>query len=87
MVRTVAWLYQHLPTHPLRIALPAMITVLVTGSCLTVAHTLVGTSQIVRTIAPALTVAFLFNVFTTFKLRRQENDLKSDLDVAPGASL
>jgi hypothetical protein len=70
MVRSVAWLYHHLPAHSSRLVLPALITVAVTGSCLATAHALVGTSNIVQTISPALSVAFLFNIYTTVKLRR-----------------
>jgi hypothetical protein len=72
MVRAVTWLYHRLPDHSTRLALPALITVTVTGSCLATAHTLVGTPHIVRTIAPALSVAFLFNVYTALKLRRAD---------------
>jgi hypothetical protein len=72
MVRAVTWLYHHLPTHSARLVLPALITVAVTGSCLATAHALVGTPHIIRTIAPAISVAFLFNVYTAFKLRRSE---------------
>lgn len=62
MVRAVAWLYNHVPAHLTRMVLPALITVAVTGSCLATAHALVGTADIVQTIAPALTVAFAFNI-------------------------
>jgi len=48
----------------------------VTGSCLAAAHALVGTRNIIQTIAPALTVAFVFNVYTAVKLRRQEGRRK-----------
>ncbi len=72
MIRAVAWLYHHLPAHPIRLVLPALITVAVTGSGLASAHALVGTPGIVQTIAPALSVAFAFNIYTTVKLRRVE---------------
>jgi hypothetical protein len=74
MVRAVAWLYHHLPAHPTRLVLPALITVAVTGSCLATAHGLVGTPNIVQTIAPALSVAFAFNIYTAVKLRKEEGD-------------
>ena len=82
MVHTVAWLYHHLPAHSTRLVLPALITVAVTGSCLATAHALVGTSNIVQTISPALSVAFLFNIYTTVKLRRGD---KCDGGGATGA--
>ncbi|MBC8289020.1 MAG: hypothetical protein H8E37_01775 [Planctomycetes bacterium] len=72
MVRAVTWLYHRLPAHPSRVVLPAVATVSVTGSCLTTAHALVGTRSIVQTIAPALSVAFAFNIFTAVKLGREE---------------
>jgi hypothetical protein len=70
MVRAVTWLYHRLPENSARIVLPALITVLVTGSCLAGAHTITGTANIISTITPAISVAFLFNVYTTLKLRR-----------------
>ena len=72
LVRAVAWLYHRLPDHPTRLVLPGLITVAATGSCLATAHALVGTPDIVQTIAPALSVAFAFCIYTAFKLRRAE---------------
>lgn len=72
MVRAVTWLYHHLPGHRLQIVLPALLTVSVTGTCLASAHAWVGTTNIVSTIAPALTVAFLFNIYTAARIRRAE---------------
>jgi len=69
MVRSVTWLYHRLPAKPARIVLPATATVAVTGSCLATAHALVGTPNIAQTIAPALSVAFAFNIYTAAKLR------------------
>ena len=73
LVRAVAWLYHRLPANPARLVLPGLITVAVTGSCLATAHALVGTSDIVQTIAPPLSVAFAFCVYTAFKLQRVES--------------
>lgn len=87
MVRTVAWLYYHLPAHSTRMVLPALTTVAVTGSCLATAHALVGTPDIVQTIAPALTVAFAFNIYTTVKLRREEERDEGDGSGSTGAPL
>ena len=72
LVRAVAWLYHRLPANPLRLVLPGILTVMVTGTCLAIAHTLVGTADIARTIAPALSVAFAFCVFTAFKIRQAQ---------------
>lgn len=73
MVRSVAWIYHRFAGHALRMLLPALITVSIAGCCLATAHLLAGTSDPLRTIAPALTVAFGFNVFTTNKIRRSAN--------------
>jgi hypothetical protein len=72
LVRAVAWIYHRLPAHPLRLVLPGVLTVTATGTCLAIAHTLVGTADVARTIAPALSVAFAFCVFTAFKIRRAQ---------------
>jgi hypothetical protein len=85
MVRAVTWLYHHLPAHSIRLVLPALITVVVTGSCLATAHTLVGTPHIVRTIAPAISVAFLFNVYTTAKIHRAETGQEENRHGTTGA--
>jgi ABC-type antimicrobial peptide transport system permease subunit len=69
MVRFVTALYSHVPRST-QLVLPALLTVAATGTCLASIHALVGTRDIVRTIAPALSVAFVFNVFTAAKLRR-----------------
>ncbi len=69
MVRAVTWLAQRIKNHSLKLILPAVITVSFTGCCLAIIQSLVGTPAIPGTIAPALTVAFLFCVFTAFKLR------------------
>jgi hypothetical protein len=72
MVRAIAWLYARMSHLPFGLVLPAVIVVLVTGSCLAAAHVLAGTAHIVATIAPALGVAFVFNVYTAMKLQRME---------------
>ncbi|MHC4995303.1 MAG: hypothetical protein ACYTGQ_09655 [Planctomycetota bacterium] len=72
MVRAVTWLYHRLAGAPLRLVWPAVLVVSVTGSCLATAHVLVGTVNIVKTISPALSVAFAFNVYTALKLKRTE---------------
>lgn len=72
MVHLVTALYRVVPRST-QLVVPGMVTVAATGSCLAAAHALVGTPEIARTIAPALVVAFLFNVFTAVKLRRNDN--------------
>lgn len=80
MVRAVAWLYHRLPRHPTQLVVPAMIIVSVTGSCLFGVHALVGTANILQTIAPALTVAFLFNCYTAAQLRSGGGEQGSEKD-------
>ena len=69
MVRLVSWLFLRVPPST-RLFLPALLTVLVTGSCLAAAHVVAGTPEILRTIAPALSVAMAFNMYTAFTLKR-----------------
>ena len=53
-----------------KLCLPPVCTVLLTGSFLILVHHLIGTPSIVYTLAPVLTVAFLFAIFTNLKLYR-----------------
>ena len=69
MVRAITWLYNRLPDNPVRLFLPAIITVSIAGICLTILHVAIGTPRIASTIAPTLTVAFLFCVYTARKLQ------------------
>lgn len=47
---------------------PPVFTALLTGSFLSLVHHLIGTPSIIYTLAPVLTVAFLFAIFTNLKL-------------------
>lgn len=69
VVRAVTWLYHRMPGLPLRQWLSAGLTTALAASCLATTHYLVGTPNILRTIAPGLTVAFSFGVVTAYKLR------------------
>ncbi|OTG67190.1 hypothetical protein [Acinetobacter silvestris] len=51
-----------------KLLLPPILTVLCTGSLLILIHHLIGTPSILYTLSPILTVAFLFAIFTNFKL-------------------
>lgn len=68
MVRSVAWLFSRMPNTILQVLAPGMITVAFTGSGLAAVHYLVGTPEIIKTISPALSVAFIFCVYTSLKL-------------------
>lgn len=70
MVRSVAWLFVQWPKSHLQLWLPALITVGFTGTCLVSIHYLTGTPHIFRTVAPPLSVAFIFCLLTTYKLRK-----------------
>lgn len=79
MVRMVSWFFSRLPANPLRPVLPAVLTICCTGSALLLVHVLAGTPRIVSTIAPALGVAFIFCLFTAFKLQHNTNTAKNTL--------
>ena len=49
---------------------PALITVSCSGLGLIIVHHLAGTPNIIVTIAPAITVAFSFCIFTSLQLQR-----------------
>lgn len=72
MVRSVEWLFGRLPPGTLQMTIPSVLTVSFTGSCLALTHWFMGTPRIFATIAPALTVAFLFCLFTTYKLKPEQ---------------
>ena len=50
---------------------PALITISCSSLGLVIAHYLAGTPNIIFTIAPAITVAFLFCIFTSYQLQRE----------------
>jgi len=82
MVHSVTWLFRRMPANRLRMVLPALITVLVTGTCLVAAHCLAGTADIPRTVAPGLVIAFLFNIVTADQLRRSADRVGGRRDAA-----
>lgn len=51
-----------------RIVLPPVITVSITGTMLILIHIMAGTPSILYTVSPALTVALLFSFFNVYKL-------------------
>lgn len=70
MVHAVTCLFLRIAGQTSRLVLPAVVTVAFTGSCLAGLHYLAGTPSILPTIAPALTVAFAFCIYTAFKLQK-----------------
>ncbi len=83
MVRSVTSIYHRLQHGPVRLVLPSVLTVIATGSCLVTAHFLVGTANIPATVAPGLTVAFLFNLLTTNVLRMEERKRENETGRIP----
>ncbi|WP_271272465.1 hypothetical protein [Aliamphritea hakodatensis] len=74
MVHMVNWIFrrQHRPFSQLFI--PPLVTVSVTGTALVSIHYLMATPDILRTVFPALAVAFLFCLFTALKLQAGTKD-------------
>ena len=68
MVRIVSWVYNRTGHGVIGLFLSPVITVFFTGSLLVMVHRIVGTPEIVKTVTPALTVAFGFCLFTAFQL-------------------
>ncbi len=60
----------------LKLLLPPMCTILFTGSILVLVHHLIHTPNIFKTVAPALTVAFIFAFFTNLKLYKQYQNVE-----------
>lgn len=79
MVHAVTWLYGRIEVPYVRLALPAVLTVSFTGSGLSTIHYFVGTPNIFYTVAPALSVAFAFCLFTTYKLGKHGRDRKESV--------
>ncbi len=71
MVKAVSWLFETMPQSNLGVLLSAMVTVSFTGSCLFLAHFLVGTQNIFLTIAFPLSVAFVFCLTTAYRIKIQ----------------
>ena len=79
MVNAVTWLYGRIEVPYVRLVLPAVLTVSFTGSSLVAVHYFAGTPNIFYTVAPALSVAFAFCLFTTVKLRRHGRERKESV--------
>jgi hypothetical protein len=69
MIHVATYIFYKLFNSIMRMILPSVITVGFTGSCLVFMHYCIGTPNIFYTVTPALSVAFAFCLFTTFKLR------------------
>ena len=68
MVHSVQFFNGLFRQHFVKLLAPALITVACTGSGLVIVHKLASTPNIFTTIAPALTVAFVFCIFTSYQL-------------------
>ena len=60
--------FNYFKNDTIKLFLPPICTILLTGSFLTTVHYLIGTPSIIYTLTPILTVAFLFAVVTNLKL-------------------
>lgn len=69
MVNFVTWIFYKNYFPSLRLILPAVLTVTCTGSVLIAVHFLVGTPNILKTVTPALSFAFMFCLYTSYKLK------------------
>jgi len=75
IVHLVTRIYNFLHTsasinlRAIKLIVPAMLTVSITGTGLFIIHNIMNTPHIAKTIAPALLVAFLFSLFTAYKLQ------------------
>ncbi|MBP8063795.1 MAG: hypothetical protein KAY38_02175 [Acinetobacter sp.] len=57
----------------IKLLAPPICTVLFTGTCLVLAHHIMSTPNIIKTVIPALCVATIFAFFTNLKLYKQIN--------------
>lgn len=71
MTRSVSLLFSLLTDNRFRAIVPAVVTVFVTGTCLIALHHQAGTPEVTATVTPALSVAFFYCLYTTYKLQRQ----------------
>ena len=58
----------------IKLVAPAVLTVSITGTGLFIIHNIMNTPHIAKTIAPALLVAFLFSLFTAYKLNNTKSE-------------
>ena len=65
----------------LKLILPPICTIVLTGSVLLLVHSLIHTHAILKTVAPALTVALIFAFFTNFKLYKQYQNIENSKDI------
>lgn len=73
VVLAVTRIYNAISHRALQIVTPAIVTVGCISMVLVAVHTAVGTPHILYTIAPTLSVAFLFCIVTALNLRRDEH--------------
>ena len=74
IAHAVTRFFNLLPKTAIVFILPSVLTICITGSALFVIHSLIQTPRIFYTIAPAITVAFIFCLFVTLKLRKSYNE-------------
>lgn len=78
MARSVAILFSRIQNDWIRAILPAVATVSFTGSALVSIHHWVGTPEVAATVSPALSIAFLYCLYTTYTLQQRMNDQQGE---------
>ncbi|MFT7088130.1 MAG: hypothetical protein ACJAZX_001585 [Rickettsiales bacterium] len=73
MVKIVTWFFNFPPSNSATFIIPSLLTICITGSVLFIIHLAIKTPNILYTIYPALTVAFIFGPLATFKLKKSHN--------------
>jgi hypothetical protein len=68
LVKLVSLIFNRLPRKITSVFIASILSVTCSGSCLIAVHYLIGTPEIVGTVSPPLLVAFLFCLFTAYKL-------------------
>lgn len=74
MANSVAFFYKIFRHNYSKLIAPPLLTSLLTGSCLVAMHTLIGTQQVLHTVAPALSVGLLFCAAASWRLFIEENN-------------
>ena len=74
MTYSVTWFFNLLPKIKIFLVIPSLLTICITGSGLFIIHSLIQTPRIFYTISPALTIAFIFCLFVTLKLRKSYDE-------------
>lgn len=78
MTRSVTFLFSRVKDGWPRIFVPSVVTVSITGTALVSVHYWAGTPEVAATVSPALSVAFFYCLYTTYKLRQKAIELHGE---------